>query len=546
MRMTALLGTAYLICAGTPAYAEAYQYYPNSPLHLGSTFDPRFMADAKLPCIKFQNRLQLSAYDSNKPLSMETQYTIDQLTTRRQLYEYLHVSASVSGHYKFFSGGASYDLEQENTFDSDGFSWVMRGYTKYGEFGLVDPQLSAEAQKWADAKNVDALRKRCGTEFIGQESRSVLIAAVYSVKNLSQSNYRKVKASFDAAVGGGVWGVEGKTKYESFFKEASSLGSLSFRLYIIGGEGISKIFDIGLATNDIDQVKWIIARYTANLTVDYSIPTDFMSGSLAAFFPELATYDFGRYNRFIGEAYLASGDLIAKRNRLLTILANADDWGLTDTELSALQTQSDLIANNIAAIEDKARKCRSLHEGPLSVLQSKKTDIESTCALEAKLVVTKITWPSDRPYRLNYWVDNLTTAPQVWMYVDVKGPKIAIAQVVGADGRIIAVLNVVSDGFTKKALGAVEYSKLSEPQKPLSLKVTTESGAEYTSALPYNSSAPVSGVVAANNAPPVPGDPSAMPAGNTRLLIRNGTQLPDVQPSERRGEVVIAPQSSFR
>ncbi|MDF4706948.1 hypothetical protein P3564_00845 [Vibrio parahaemolyticus] len=469
------------------AYGEAYQYYPNSPIHLGSSFDPRRIHEVGLKCIDFDSRIQLNAYDSSNNLAMETQYTVDQVKTRRQLYNYLHVSASVSGHYSFFSGGGSYDLIDESSFDSDSFSWVIRGYTKYGEFGMLNPRLSPEAKKLIG--NPVAFRARCGTEFVGQESRSVLIAAVYTVKNLSENKRKEITASFNASVGTELWGVGGKAKYEKFFKEALSSGSLSFRLYIIGGGGIKSLSKVAINTGDIEKVKKIISDYTKELTMEKSVPTDFLTGSLKAFYPDLGSYDFGLYNQFLEDSYLEVTQLRSKRSRLGTILRNLDDYNLESERIEKLEQYSDEIGSAINTITSRVIDCRNIHDTSMKKLQSEsvQSKLSQTCTLDSKLRFKQvIKWPPAIPYKLQYWTDSQTHYPQVFVYFQISGQHISEVQVISSEGKIKDIFPIkVDEEGNKAAFGAIEYSKISDVEKPLSLSVIMESGSKYSKVINY-------------------------------------------------------------
>ena len=226
------------------AVADSYQYYPNSPLHLGASFDPRKMSNMFPPCVKYDGVVQaerLGATGGATPplppsnaVATETEFSIKEVKTRQEMYSYLHVSASVSGHYSFFSGSASVDYERENTFESDSFTWVVRAYSKFGTWLAVNPRLNEAAS--ALRTNPDALYTRCGTEWVGQESRAVLVAIVYSVKNLSESSRERLTASFKGGIDAGVWGADAAAAYESFKKEASSAANINVNVYALGGK----------------------------------------------------------------------------------------------------------------------------------------------------------------------------------------------------------------------------------------------------------------------------------------------------------------------
>ena len=175
------------------ARAATYEYYPGSVLRLGGTFNPEDFTVSYPPCIAFGrefavhrlNRDRGGSQDSLPPgqapnVAAQNELAIQQLRTRESLYSFLDVSVAASGHYGFFSASASVHAQNEDTFDSDSFVFGVRGVSTFGEIGLINPQLTEEAK--ALAKNTTAFHKRCGREWVSEETRGVLIAVVYNIK----------------------------------------------------------------------------------------------------------------------------------------------------------------------------------------------------------------------------------------------------------------------------------------------------------------------------------------------------------------------------
>ncbi|WP_204349965.1 hypothetical protein, partial [Serratia marcescens] len=74
--------------------------------------------------------------------------------------------------------------------------------------------------------------------------------------------------------------------------------------------------------------------YTSKLTVDNSVPTDYLSGSLRSLSQIGADYDLSTYNNAIANLYFAREDYQAKLNRIRQIINQADDYNLNDAKIA--------------------------------------------------------------------------------------------------------------------------------------------------------------------------------------------------------------------
>ncbi len=406
------------------------------------------------------------------------------MKTRQELYDYLHVSASVSGHYSFFSGAAAVDYENENTFESDSFTWIVRGYSSYGSWALRNPRPNSEAQRLKS--NVTALYQRCGTEWVGKESRSVMIATVYSVKNLSQSSKERLIASFKGGIDAGVWGAEAAANYESFKKEASSAANLNLNVYAMGGPGVTALKSLVSKANDVAVVKQVLEDYTGKLTADYAVPVDYLTGPMASFVTGSGDFDLAVYNKAIADLYLAKEDYIAKRNRLKTISDNADDYNLSEDQLATIQRHYNGLSKVLKAYDDVAERCRNAFLAAHGERERDRRLSASACDVNNPRLIysQKIVWPAPQPFAVSWWTEDNQFAPKRWVYAIVKGPRLAEANIIANDGTVLLALKLEDDPDSgKKATGALEFSSLAANKFPFSLSMKAESGQEYTKRL---------------------------------------------------------------
>ena len=325
-----------LIFSGHSAVnAEAFGHHPATSLHLGSSFDPVDLSRAYGNCIAFDAEVSLDkprkadgtrvrGHENDQLFATETQFNIDILQSKRDFYRYLHISAAVSGHYKLFSGGASFEQEEEDTYNSDSFSWIVRATTDYGRFGMLNPKLTPEAS--ALRTNLAALRDRCGFEYISQVNRSVLAAIVYRIKNVSESSKKRIEASFNASIGGGLWGLEAEASYKSLVKEAISQGTLELKVYLIGGDGMTTISEIAVDPSNVKEVKRILIDYTKRMGPSKAVPTTYVSGSLSAFVPELANIDYSFYFKTLDDIFFLRSELVGRSKRVQRYLLDFKDY----------------------------------------------------------------------------------------------------------------------------------------------------------------------------------------------------------------------------
>lgn len=350
--------------------AGSYEYYPGSVLRLGGTFNPENLTVAYPPCLTYDrefavHRLNRDAGDKAQPLpngelpnvAAQNELSIQQLRTRESLYSFLDISIAASGHYGFFSASASFHSQQEDAFDSDAFVFGIRGLSTFAEIGVVNPQLTASAR--ALGKDLAAFHERCGREWVAQETRGVLIAVVYTIKNVSKSQ----RSLLEAAVSGGYnspgLGVDISANMTKILKNAFTSNAYSATIHFIGGRGISDFAQTITNMDDPVAVIQSISNYLKTLEYANSVPLNFTTGSLDQFLSTQAPDGlFDPYNRRIGDLFLAYQEYKSNRTRLWQYL-NQDiqsKWGQTldDKVWRRLET----LDGKISLIEAKAQTCR--------------------------------------------------------------------------------------------------------------------------------------------------------------------------------------------
>lgn len=439
----AVIGAMVLaLTAITPAQAEKYEISPGSALAIGEGFDPRQPRQMYLPCVQYDGLWATGSLDPNqkpdpnKPYTTSAGFSFDSTTieSRKRLYEFVHLSASISGGYGFFSGAASYLSEDEFRFDENSYHFAMRASTEFGDFRLMNPRLNADAQV-ALYRSPSAFFERCGTEFVGQQTRGASIAVIYSVHSLDQYKRSRIEKSLQASFGNVVGG---DLNYRQTLEEAIKTGTLKVRVFGYGGEGVSKLKDLVTNNTDVAQVKKTISDYVQSLGVNSSVPTAYVTGSMTSLDPRLGSMQFGLYNRRIAEYILVYEDLLGYRSTLQKVLRGQALQRMKKDERAALENAFDRAGILLSNIEKKALECRddlSVKIANVSIESHPKAtiDVAPKCdpltSDEMLFALPKL--PNPLPFEVTYGTGTAGISPKDYLWLKLEGTGIQEAQLVG-------------------------------------------------------------------------------------------------------------------
>lgn len=385
------------IASLTACLAGTYEYYPGSVLRLGGTFNPEDLTVAYPTCLTYDreyavHRLNRDGGDQTVPLpsgklenvAAQNELSIQQLRTRESFYIFLDISIAASGHYGFFSASASMHSQNEDAFDSDAFVFGVRGVSTFAEIGLVNPRLTTDAQKLI--KEPAAFHERCGREWVSQETRGVLIAVVYTIKNVSKSQ----RSLLEAAVSGGYnsqgLGVDISGNMTKILKSAFTSNAYSATIHFIGGEGVSDFAQTITNMDDPVSVIKSISEYMAKLKYGNSVPLRLTTGSLDQFIStEAPSGLFNAFNRRIGDLFLSYQEYRSQRTRLWQYL-NQDaqsKWGkdLDDQVWRRLEA----LDGRIGLIEAKAQTCKKAAQYAAGFADERASQIKTKESLASNL-----------------------------------------------------------------------------------------------------------------------------------------------------------------
>lgn len=309
------LGISLLLAAG--AFAESYTYHPSNTLYLGASFDPAYPERAFQSCLQFDGRSNVDGQGAIK-----TEYSLSLVKNKKELFDRLSISASLSARGLFWGANAGVDYFSEHRFHSDSVTWMLTGKSEYGRFIIQNPKLSTSAEKLLQDGKHDLFAKQCGTEFIKQERRSVLIAAIFSMENISSNDIRRLETHFKASFSVGFFDASAQGKYARFVSEASRISKINVSIYAIGGSGITELSRLALHPDELGEIQENIERYMKTLDESRAVPCEYLSGSMAAFgWKGTTPAEIFRRERVLSELYYRYEETQSVHQRLGGILS---------------------------------------------------------------------------------------------------------------------------------------------------------------------------------------------------------------------------------
>ena len=233
-----------------------------------------------------------------------------------------------------------------------------------------------------------------------------MIAVIYTIKNVSQSQRTKLEASISGGFNGVVLKIDVEAKLKQIFESAFVSNYYSARVHAIGGKGVS---DFAQTINNIDnptEVLKQISEYMKGLTYESSVPLAFSTGPLDQFLAqEQPALMFDTFNRRIAALFLAYEEYRSRRSALWRFLTDDTQsaWPPSvDTATWAHLSKVDEVLGNIEA---KAQVCREAgaiaarysvtrrnssgsKPAPVAPLDQKKADFvqDFTMGISARLV----------------------------------------------------------------------------------------------------------------------------------------------------------------
>lgn len=343
-----------MLLMSVTAQAGQYAYHPFARLYLAGGFNPYFPDRAYLPCID---------HDGEHPVETDgavgSEVEISLVTNRQDLYQKINISASLSGSYTFYSGSASERYEDEQAFHSDSLTWIVSFKTNYGHYALRNPRLSPSLSTMSE----DDLYTRCGSEIVTERKKGVMLFALFTIKNLSQTRRTELERKFNASAKGPIWSAKMSAQYSSIFRSGMATSDISLKIHAVGGDGITNL--TGLIKNGeensfiaYEQLPQILSNYLSTMTARKAAPTQNVTALLTSFKPGVTPrYEDFKNGQLISlyTNYLNYSSVV---NRIRSILVSPDDaFIMSDEERIDLEKAESVYTNNMNLIYAAAKTC---------------------------------------------------------------------------------------------------------------------------------------------------------------------------------------------
>ncbi|MBL6989002.1 MAG: hypothetical protein ISR65_04465 [Bacteriovoracaceae bacterium] len=315
-----LIVSAVALMISTNALSDIYNYHPESRLYMGGGYNPYHPYNGYLACIDHDGE---QAVDTQGAVSSEI--FVGLLQSRKDFYNLINFSSSLGGSYLFFNGNASVDLTDERAFHSDSLTWIILFKTDYGRHVLKNPRMKSEFRGLSD----NEIYNRCGSEVVTEQRKSVMVYALLTISNLTQSRKRELETKFSASAKGTFWSANLNTHYQSVLKTALMTSDIRVKVRAIGGNGISDLAPIiGGAGNEsyvnYKEIPNVLRSYMESMGPATAVPSQYITTNITVFRPDIEERfsDFKKIQ--IAEFYTRYKNYSSIVSRLDSLLYGAD------------------------------------------------------------------------------------------------------------------------------------------------------------------------------------------------------------------------------
>jgi len=331
--------------------AEIYRTYPSSPLKLSAGFDPLRPTKLFPPCIESDG---VDPTPAAAPAN-QTRYSSELITKQDDLFKKLQIDANLAARYAFVSASASISFSEEATFHSDDVVWVVKAFADYSDETLKNPRLNTDAKRLVGSP--DDFRKRCGTEWVGQQHKMAQVAAVFSFHNVSDSLKRKMSASFAGDVSTMSGGGSISVNVKSIFAEATQSGRVTLNIVVVGGDGISDTGPFILKDDNLETVRQNLSKLVSKITIQNAAISSVTTGDFTSFYPQAQTSP--NADPKMQELYFTYLDYASRYHRLGEILRGIDEAYayLTDDQVNTLRAAYNSYATAVEQVFTEGSKC---------------------------------------------------------------------------------------------------------------------------------------------------------------------------------------------
>jgi hypothetical protein len=354
--------TVFIYLIGSAALslkADVYDYHPSSSLHLGGGYDPAEPTQPYVrPCLQYSTDRNI---DVNQNGQASAHYTLEVISSRSQLYQAMHISASADASYGFFSASGSVDAQNDFSSTDDSLTWIAQVEIIYGRFQPVNPQPIPEVSHLRTAD----IRTRCGTELVTQETRAVLGTIIYTFRNLSTTQKNDLSVAISASASWFSGGGSATADYKQAMEKASRESQLSMDVAVRGGPGRDALASIVKADSDLPQIRAALQTYITDSNEGNAAAIQYETSNISQFYPRAGTPNLASGQEVaiasLYSTYKDLSDVVARIQSLTIVPVRPEDQYLNTfvtsaqrTTLGSLQGQ---YVHAMSDIRDQATKC---------------------------------------------------------------------------------------------------------------------------------------------------------------------------------------------
>lgn len=359
------------------AYSDFYGFHPNSRLYLGGGYDKFSPTEAFVRCLKSDGVESVS-----RGKAVTSSFEITGVRSSREFHKKLGFSSFLEGSFLFTDIEASVSFDSETNFSENSVNWLVLLKADYGSFLPKNPRLSDELLKLP----VFALRERCGSEFVIEEKRSIMVFALLSMKNIKESQRKSLEAKLSVLSEGFIFDASFEASYKDFMSKSRSMGEISIKLFSYGGKGLSEFKDL-LDLNSFMNYKKILGTfnsYIGNMEASDAAPTLYVTTGLDNFVPgpfEKVSFQKG----ILVNLYYRYQALIKNLNSVSHFLENTP---LDNSDYDFYSKERRKIQKILSKVEKKAESCFNKDKQELCSLVEDELDYNNQ-ALSKKITCEK-------------------------------------------------------------------------------------------------------------------------------------------------------------
>ena len=348
------------------AFSNQYKFHPKSRLHIGGGYNPFKPGEAYPRCLE---------HEGVEPVSSGNMVTssleITGVNSSRDFYQKTGFSSALEASSFFYSGEASFSFDLEKELSENSVSWLVVLRADYGDFILKNPRLKTELI----GLSPDKIANKCGSEFVLEEKRSVMVYTLLSLKSLKSREKREISSHLKAVASTGFLDASFEANYKDFMQKAQSMGHLSIKIYTRGGGGIGEFKDL-LDLNAFMNHKMILntfQNYLTQLNYHDAVPHLHVTAGLDKFIPD-AISEAGFRKGVLTNLYYRYQILMTKVNKLSHLI---DSGSLSFEDSLFYQEERRKVHHVLDRIKEAALNCFKKNDQGKCSFKSVDYDYES-------------------------------------------------------------------------------------------------------------------------------------------------------------------------